>query len=927
MTAETDLSYAAKIIKPISEALGRWWRGDSTHDEYNGVVDIPSPAKLVADLTAEVAAIGPDVLAAAATATAQADRSESEADRSEAGAQLAETYADIQHSKATWAALASVTGVTGDNGLVPDEDTGTHTDPVVGGTVPNAGRYTWAADGLGSAQAERVGTTWLAGKANQADLNAEELTRADADAALSGKIGNAESRIGVSFDVPVSAVLGSVEPDALTANTLFVYGPADALVASMPLQEVRARFAAAGIAKIEIISAAGVILQQWQVSAAAGINTFAAGADFDAGYVPPAGAHLGIRWVSGSFLRYSNVGDGSYAWNRVGSSSVGDTVVDPRAVATVIAVEVTQAFQTFAAALAESKADAAAVAVKLASAESLLGFPFDAPDIQTAGTINPDSLTANTASVYGPAAALDDTLPLDTVRARYLSAGIAKIEIISAADVILQQWQVSAAAGINTFAAGADFDAGYVPPAGAHLGIRWVSGSFLRYQNGGAGSYRWTRAGSNNVGDTVVDPAATTVTVAVEVVQKWPALNERVSVAEVAQVQIEARLSALENKAATPPRGVTPIIRTRFPGSSLPAGMAGTGWTVSAGLLVPGPSSTYNTPCHYNTFSAAGRKHISARAKVSTAASAIFGISCFPMESPNYYFGTLALVDAAANRVRLQPWTGASTGPYSAGREAVLPFAVTDGSDVQLDLLKIAGKLTFTVSDPISGASVQISGEQGDGVEVGRAWGKAGVFSIGNDASFSRFDYAFGTAPNPCLIALGDSNTEGPSTLGADYLKGYAHVIDATRGKADVLVAGRGGDESINLLARLALDLDAFTPQYVSVMIGTNEDDHALWRSRYQSIVDRIVSRGAIPILCTLFPKTGSEAKNALFNADILGGFFGAHPVAQTGLAMSNGDGVTWNSAFDSGDHIHANVAGHARAALQFFIDCPFLLD
>lgn len=76
---------------------------------------------------------------------------------------LAETYAGVDHRAATWAALAAISGVAGDVGYVPDTDTGTHTDPVAGGTVPNAGVYSWDADGLGSAQAERTGGTGLAG--------------------------------------------------------------------------------------------------------------------------------------------------------------------------------------------------------------------------------------------------------------------------------------------------------------------------------------------------------------------------------------------------------------------------------------------------------------------------------------------------------------------------------------------------------------------------------------------------------------------------------------------------------------------------------------------------------------------------------------------------------------------------------------------
>ena len=75
---------------------------------------------------------------------------------SETARDLAETYAGIDHRAATWADLALISGTLGDYGYVSADDTGTHTDPIATGTVPNAGVYLWAANGLGSAQAERI---------------------------------------------------------------------------------------------------------------------------------------------------------------------------------------------------------------------------------------------------------------------------------------------------------------------------------------------------------------------------------------------------------------------------------------------------------------------------------------------------------------------------------------------------------------------------------------------------------------------------------------------------------------------------------------------------------------------------------------------------------------------------------------------------
>lgn len=50
----------------------------------------------------------------------------------------------------SWTDLSAVTGtVVGQQAVVPPSDVGTHTDPVVGGTVANAGEYAWSASPAG----------------------------------------------------------------------------------------------------------------------------------------------------------------------------------------------------------------------------------------------------------------------------------------------------------------------------------------------------------------------------------------------------------------------------------------------------------------------------------------------------------------------------------------------------------------------------------------------------------------------------------------------------------------------------------------------------------------------------------------------------------------------------------------------------------
>lgn len=77
-------------------------------------------------------------------------------------AELQATVADGAVAKASWTALSTVTGSrNGQPANVPDADAGTHTDPVSGLTVANAGRYSWSVS--------PAGWQWMESNAASAD--------------------------------------------------------------------------------------------------------------------------------------------------------------------------------------------------------------------------------------------------------------------------------------------------------------------------------------------------------------------------------------------------------------------------------------------------------------------------------------------------------------------------------------------------------------------------------------------------------------------------------------------------------------------------------------------------------------------------------------------------------------------------------------
>ena len=111
-------------------------------------------------------------------AKAGADAAAADAAREMAEAAVANAQAAAL-TVATWTALAALTAaVAGTGAEVLDSDTGTHTDPVVGGTVNNAGRYSWSASPAGW---RRIGDTGLSAKADKTTVQAldDRTTLAD----------------------------------------------------------------------------------------------------------------------------------------------------------------------------------------------------------------------------------------------------------------------------------------------------------------------------------------------------------------------------------------------------------------------------------------------------------------------------------------------------------------------------------------------------------------------------------------------------------------------------------------------------------------------------------------------------------------------------------------------------------------------------
>lgn len=142
-----------------------------------------APGQVLAMIDGRLAGVNNDP-ASAADSAAQADaaklavlaaKSETEGlrDAAASSANLAATYGNMP-ARASWAVLSGLTGAANDLAIVMT-DTGTHTDPVVGGTVSNSGIFRYSTSPAGW---ERIGNTAEADAKAQVALAAAQAASA-----------------------------------------------------------------------------------------------------------------------------------------------------------------------------------------------------------------------------------------------------------------------------------------------------------------------------------------------------------------------------------------------------------------------------------------------------------------------------------------------------------------------------------------------------------------------------------------------------------------------------------------------------------------------------------------------------------------------------------------------------------------------------
>lgn len=180
--------------------------------------------------------------------------------------------------------------------------------------------------------------------------------------------------------------------------------------------------------------------------------------------------------------------------------------------------------------------------------------------------------------------------------------------------------------------------------------------------------------------------------------------------------------------------------------------------------------------------------------------------------------------------------------------------------------------------------------------------GKPTITNFGGDIDIFRWEFLTQEYANCNLAIIGDSITQ--CYFASEIENRYASKV-TNRRKA---ILGCGGDTTALFLTRIT-DIYYIRPKNVLVFLGANESNTTTFNTNYRTIIDAFVAKGYNINLCSCIPKNSSNrtAYNTVISnicTDYDLNYIDIYnPLLGSGYAM--------NAAYDSGDGVHPNDAGH----------------
>lgn len=448
----------------------------------------------------------------------------------------------------------------------------------------------------------------------------------------------------------------------------------------------------------------------------------------------------------------------------------------------------------------------------------------------------------------------------------------------------------------------------FVPSGGHVMVLGATSSDAVLGKTGATTGWYYVAAESLDVGATVNVLFGTSYPITLEIT--FSAIENN----------LDYRVATLESNTLkpTPLRHSKTLIKEQFIGSVLPADWSETGgWTVNNGLKSPAIGGWTTTAVQASASAMAKRVY---RCKfLVTDAASIFGLCTTPFETNSG--SAVAMIDGLQNKLIIYRWDGTNAGTSVA--EVTIPTLAAN-RDYYLQVEKDGYYSTVTLTDTITQQSTTL--EYSATASYVQFHGQGGVIFISGNVTAKFFSFNALYPEKPRAIIVGDSNSERAVNVLPNETWAFKYA-DMRAMNADVIVAGRSGDETPNFLKRKNFDLLEWQPKYVVWALGTNDPSQATWRTNMAQNIADTLAIGAEPILTTQIPRTSVQAVRTAMNDDIRNGYFGNYRYIDFARAVSlNHDGVTWDESYDSGDGTHVNPAGQIKLLAQALTDIPDLL-
>lgn len=526
------------------------------------------------------------------------------------------------------------------------------------------------------------------------------------------------------------------------------------------------------------------------------------------------------------------------------------------------------------------------------------------PSILTVGNAGASTSPATSGRIWStPEVAIGG--PLENVKVKTLVGGTGRIlvqKIMGASLVVLARWDVTTTGGVEDEFGSETFGTFFVPP-GAVVSFERITAGTLMYDGGGVSYY--LEAGV----DTSVGAA-----------------NPFTAVAATVSLSATLRYEPVDASDRAADQRLTFESQT-FAGTSASAAWALTGWTWSNGLTAT--AAGWDKQALYSAPSCLANKVVRAGLRLSATSDQVGIIfNCAKTELG----GAAAIVNGASGALEL--YAVDVNGTATLGASVALPSGfLATGVDYVVEARRERMTWTISVTNRATLATYSLTRvytQTSAAADSARMHGAPGLVCLAGTPTITDFDYFAPVCSQPWALIAANSIGEGTAVKlnSTDWKNAWTYALDDARGRRDVVIGARGGDESTSFIQRMATDLSAWRARYFIWAIGSNDGSQALWRTNTRAVLALAEARGMEPILCTFPPRPAIQSKIDAQNDDVISGYFGRYRFIDFAKALSvDGDRVTQNTALFNSDFIHPTAAGEVAMWLQLQIDAPYLLD